>query len=40
MNKNFPFFLNIVLFTIGAALAHLAGRAAQKRAALSSEVGL
>lgn len=39
-NKNFPFFLNIALFIIGAALAYLAGQAAQKRAALSSEVGL
>jgi DHA1 family tetracycline resistance protein-like MFS transporter len=39
-NKNFPFFLNIVLFIIGAALTYLAGQAAQKRAALSSEAGL
>ena len=31
---------NIALFIIGAALAYLAGQAAQKRAALSSEVGL
>jgi MFS family permease len=39
-NKNFPFFLNIVLFLIGAALAYRAGQVAQKRAALGSEVGL
>jgi DHA1 family tetracycline resistance protein-like MFS transporter len=39
-NKNFPFFLNIALFIIGAALAYLAGQAAQKRTALSSEAGL
>jgi DHA1 family tetracycline resistance protein-like MFS transporter len=39
-NKNFPFFLNIALFLIGAALAYRAGQVAQKRAALGSEVGL
>jgi hypothetical protein len=39
-NKNFPFLLNIALFILGAALAYLAGQAAQKRAALSAETGL
>ncbi|HJZ45916.1 MAG TPA: MFS transporter, partial [Roseiflexaceae bacterium] len=33
LNKDLPFILNIVLFTIGAALAYLAGQASQKRLA-------
>jgi uncharacterized membrane protein YeaQ/YmgE (transglycosylase-associated protein family) len=40
LNKSFPFFLNIALFIVGAVLAYMAGRASQKRTALSSEVGL
>ncbi len=31
LNKDLPFILNILLFAIGAALAYLAGNAAQKR---------
>ena len=31
VNKNLPFALNISLFVIGAVLAYLAGKAAQKR---------
>src|SRR5262249_22134152 len=33
LNKDLPFIVNIVLFTIGAALAYLAGQASQKRLA-------
>ena len=31
LNKNLPFILNIILFSIGAILAYLAGNASQKR---------
>jgi MFS family permease len=33
LNKDLPFILNIVLFTMGAVLAYLAGQASQKRLA-------
>jgi MFS family permease len=38
LNKDLPFILNIVLFTIGAALAYVAGEASQKRVASEAEV--
>ena len=37
LNKDLPFILNIVLFTIGAALAYVAGEASQKRVASEAE---
>jgi MFS family permease len=43
INKNLPFFMNILLFTAGGVLAYIAGQAAKKRAAVASietEVGL
>jgi MFS family permease len=35
--KDLPFILNIVLFTIGAALAYVAGEASQRRLASEAE---
>ena len=32
VNKNYPFFLNIILFAIGTILAYLAGQLAQNQA--------
>jgi len=37
LDKDLPFILNIVLFAIGAALAYIAGGAAQKRLAAEAE---
>jgi hypothetical protein len=34
INKNLPFYLNIILFVIGVILTYFAGRASQKREAL------
>lgn len=38
LDKSLPFILNIVLFSMGAVLAYLAGNAAQKRLAVTSAV--
>lgn len=38
INKDLPFILNIVLFTLGALLAYLAGQASQKRLAAEAAV--
>jgi MFS family permease len=38
LDKSLPFILNIVLFSIGAVLAYLAGNAAQKRLAVTNAV--
>jgi DHA1 family tetracycline resistance protein-like MFS transporter len=36
LNKDFPFFLNIVFFAVGMLLAYLAGRAAQNKPAVKA----
>jgi DHA1 family tetracycline resistance protein-like MFS transporter len=36
LNKDFPFFLNIVFFAVGMLLAYLAGRAAQNKTAVKA----
>jgi DHA1 family tetracycline resistance protein-like MFS transporter len=38
-NKNFPFFLNIALFIVGAGLAYLAGRSSQNKSVVEPAIG-
>jgi MFS family permease len=39
LNKNFPFFLNIALFIVGAGLAYLAGRSSQNKPVVEPAIG-